>query len=304
MHRSEGKMDYEDLSVSLLKHTLHRLRHLYETEGLKPGVVLEIGLKPQWNVVIGSNGQCGMAINFTGIHSLQETPEPDLEKLKSYIGGSLMAMADDALPSQSIHMRALGVAALSALSQPLLSPESLRARGFQCDERSAVMTELVRSTDVVTVVGYGGLVRSLVGTCKEIHVTEMRPREAFVTTVIGRTVDYGPKVLSIHGERENEFVLGRSDAVIITGSSLVNGTFAELLAYSRRARSVGLYGPSACFIPDVLFEQGVDFVLSHRIRDPERFRYDMVNDIDMESALKTYQQLQVIRKGPANVSVA
>jgi uncharacterized protein (DUF4213/DUF364 family) len=296
-------LDYEDLSITLLKHTLHRLRHLYETARLEPGRVIEIGLKPQWNVVIGSDGQCGMAINFTGIHSLQETPEPDLEKLKSYIGGSLMAMADEAIPSQNIHMRAIGVAAMSALSQPLLTPDSLRTRGFECTEGPAVMAELIRSTDVVTVVGYGGLVRSLVGTCKEIHVTEMRPRETFVTTVIGRTVDFGPKVLSIHGERENEFVLGRSDVIIITGSSLVNGTLAELLAYSRRARSVGLYGPSACIIPDVLFEQGVEFVLSHRIRDPERFRYDMVNDIDMETALKTYQQFQVIRRGPARASL-
>lgn len=296
-------MDYEDLSITLLKHTLHRLRHLYETARLEPGRVIEIGLKPQWNVVIGSDGQCGMAINFTGIHSLQETPEPDLEKLKSYIGGSLMAMADEAIPSQNIHMRAIGVAAMSALSQPLLTPDSLRTRGFECTEGPAVMAELIRSTDVVTVVGYGGLVRSLVGTCKEIHVTEMRPRETFVTTVIGRTVDFGPKVLSIHGERENEFVLGRSDVIIITGSSLVNGTLAELLAYSRRAKSVGLYGPSACIIPDVLFEQGVEFVLSHRIRDPERFRYDMVNDIDMETALKTYQQFQVIRRGLARASL-
>lgn len=97
--------------------------------------------------------------------------------------------------------------------------------------------------------------------------------------------------------------MGRSDVVIITGSSLVNGTFAELLTYSRRARSVGIYGPSACIIPDVLFEQGVDFVLSHRIRDPERFRYDMVNDIDMETALKSYQHPQVIRRGPASASL-
>lgn len=296
-------MDYENLSITLLKHTLHRLRRLYETAGLEPGAVLEIGLKPQWNVVIGSDGQCGMAINFTGIHSLQESPEPDLEKLKAYIGGNLMAIADDALPSRNIHMRAIGVAAMSALSQPFLSAESLRTRGFECAERPAVMTELIRSTDVVTVVGYGGMVRSLVGTCKEIHVTEMRPRETFTTTVIGKAVDFGPKVLSIHGEGENEIVLGRSDVVIITGSSLVNGTFAELLTYSRRARSVGIYGPSACIIPDVLFEQGVDFVLSHRIRDPERFRYDMVNDIDMETALKSYQQPQVIRRGPASASL-
>jgi len=296
-------MSNDDLSVNLLKHTLHRLRHLYETEGFKPGVVLEIGLKPQWNVVIGSDGQCGMAINFTGIHSLEETAEPDLEKLKSYIGGSLVAMADEAIASRDVHMRSVGVAAMSALSQPFLAADSLRTRGFECVERPAVMEDLIRSTDIVTVVGYGGLVRSLVGICKEVHVTEMRPRETFITTVIGKTVDYGPKVVTVHGERENEFVLGRSDVAILTGSSLVNGTFAELLAYSHRARSVGLYGPSACIIPDVLFEQGVDFVLSHRIRDAESFRHDMVNDIDMETALKAHQQLQVIRKGPANASL-
>jgi len=54
------------------------------------------------------------------------------------------------------------------------------------DERPAVMEDLIRSTDIVTVVGYGGLVRSLVGICKEIHITEMRPSETFITTVIGR----------------------------------------------------------------------------------------------------------------------
>ena len=302
-------MSYQERSLGVLKETMTRLSRLYANTDLEPGKVHKIGLKPQWNVVIGSTGQCGMAINFTGIHNVSHAPglrssgtaedggardSRRVEFLQSFVGKSLMELAESSLLSGNLCIRSVGVAALSALSQPFLVPDSLRSRGFHLQEGPGPLGDLIRVSDILTVVGYGGLVRGMHGKCKELHVTEMRPKEGFLTTIIGEEIEYGPQALFIHSDKENEAVLGRSDLIIMTGSILVNGTFAELMAYSRRARSIGLYGPSASLVPDVLFERGVDFVMSHRIRDPARFEYDMINDIDMETALKTHQARQVV----------
>ena len=46
----------------------------------------------------------------------------------------------------------------------------------------------------------------------------------------------------------------------------------------------------------------VDMVLSHRISDPDRFEYDMVNDIDMEMALKAHEDIQVVLKAPLGLA--
>ncbi|RPI76853.1 MAG: hypothetical protein EHM45_11455 [Desulfobacteraceae bacterium] len=282
----------------ILRETLAYLQFLYKQEGLQPGALQNIGLKPQWTVLIGTDHQCGMAINFTGKHQVYDIPEPDLDLavLKTLIGRNLTEVASANLDADSLPMRAIGLAALSALSQPFLTPTALAKRGFLSAENRHFLNDLITPRDIVTVIGFGGLIRSLLGKCKELHVTDMRPRESFINTVIGQTVEYGPLGLFIHGEKENEAVVKKSDVVVITGSTLVNRTFDELMSYTAHARTVGLYGPTAGLIPDLFFKNNIDFILSHWVKDPARFAYDMANDIDMEFTLRTYQNHQVIWK--------
>ncbi len=156
------------------------------------------------------------------------------------------------------------------------------------------MEAAVRPEDIVSLIGYGGMVQNVLGRCRELHVADMRPPETLLTTIIGETVRLEPSQVNLHGAEDDEALLGGSDVVIITASSLVNGTIDELLRYAARARSVGLYGPSASVIPDVLFEEGADFVLSHRVQDRERFIEALMNDMNMESALRKYQRYQTM----------
>jgi hypothetical protein len=51
---------------AILKTTLDELSILYTTHSLKPGIFVKAGLKQGWNVVIGTRGQCGMAMSFAG----------------------------------------------------------------------------------------------------------------------------------------------------------------------------------------------------------------------------------------------
>ena len=285
-------------AAEILRETLEYLRFLYKQEGLYPGTLQKIGLKPQWTVLIGTGGQCGMAINFTGKHQVYDTPEPelDLSALRTLVGQSLADVALANLNSASLQMRAIGIAALSALSQPFLTPAALTKRGFHSAENRHFLKDLITPRDIVTVIGFGGLVRSIMGKGKELHVTDMRPRESFINTVIGPEIEYGPQGLFIHGEKENEAVVKKSDVVVITGAALVNRTFDELMRYAVNARVIGLYGPTAGLIPDLFFKSNIDFILSHWVKDPVQFAYDMVNDIDMEFTLRTYQNHQVIWK--------
>lgn len=281
----------------ILRETLSRLWDLYGAESLYPGKLLRVGLKPGWNAVIGSDGQCGMAMSFTGWEAVFGKPRLDLDKLKSFVGRDLFAVAEEYLVSDSWQERAIGVAALSALSQPLLTPSSLAARGFDVLGDEADFASQLRPNDVAVVIGYGGGVKRLLEKCREIHVTDMRPREAFQTVVIGDGVYYSPAGVYVHSDKENASVLRLATAVSITGSTLVNGTLEELLSHVVHARLVAMYGPSVSIIPDVLFEYGVHLVQTYRISDRASFESGVLNDLNMEAVIHgTQQPLAVVRR--------
>jgi uncharacterized protein len=280
----------------ILKDTLRKLKNLYQQENRTPGTVTRIAIKPQWNVVIGTEGQCGIASNFTGIHDIYENQQVSPAAFKPLIGENILEVAEKRINSTDIQEMATGIAAMNALSHPFMSPDSLRKRGFEVLEGMSQLARFITKSDIVSIVGYGGVVRLVIDKCKELHITDMRSLDTFKTILIGKEIEFGPKALTLHSDKENEAVLTKSDVVIITGSAIVNGTFDELMGYSAKARTKGMYGPSISFIPDVLFEQGVDFMMSYWVQDSARFEYDTFNDMDMEMALKTFQKQHVISR--------
>jgi uncharacterized protein (DUF4213/DUF364 family) len=73
--------------------------------------------------------------------------------------------------------------------------------------------------------------------------------------------------LYVPAERAPEILPG-SDAVILTGSTLVNHTLDDLLALISPCTFTVLVGPSSGLLPDVLFSKGVDLIGTIRILDP------------------------------------
>lgn len=278
----------------VLELALKKIAEIYRTESLTPGMVKKVGIKKSWSVVIGDNGQCGMALNFTGTHRLFDLIADDnvVGRINFYAGKSLFDLAAAFLKSEHILLRSVSLAALNALSQPLFDSKRLKNKGFMATDYE--LSDFIRPDDVVTAVGFGGIVRHFAGKCRELHVTDMRPLEMFETTIIGGAIDKGPKNIHLHTADENEAVLGRSDVVLITGSTLVNDTFYEILDYSRNARVINIYGPSGQLAPDFLFEQGINHIRAIRIVDPARFEYDMENDNEMEAAVQHNQEFFTI----------
>ncbi len=284
------------MKTRILEETLARLESLYQQEHITPGTLVKVGLKPGWNAVIGTGGQCGMAMSFTGSSDAFGKPKINLERLKSYIGKNLFDVAGDYLKSSSWQERAIGVASLSALSQPLLEPAQLRKRGFEVPEQSGHFSSMVKPEDIVAVVGYGGGITQLIGKCKELHVTDMRPRTTFQTILISDKIEYSPREVQVHTEKENQEVLGQASVVIITGSSLVNGTFGDLMSYAACARLVILYGASVGLIPDVFLENHVSYIHSYRVSDTAAFENGVLKEMNMESVIHNSQKSQAIRR--------
>lgn len=291
------KEKYRRVQKNILELTLEHLQTLFKNNPVQPGMLTRLAIKPHWNAVLGSNNECGMASNFMGI-SDYKVDHTKSRKFLGLVGKPLFEIAEWGIHSADLIERSIGIAAISALSQQFLSPTAVRNRGFlarcwipgdKIVRQYPTLSRMVTKNDIVTIVGYGSEVRDLRGKCRELHVIDYRPREAFDTVIIDTAITFGPRDVVVHSPKDTEKVLIGSDIVIITASALVNGTFDDIMKCTGKARLVGLYGPDASMIPDGFFEQGIDFVASFRVTDPARFSEHMINDHDMEFALSMRQ---------------
>ncbi len=66
-------------------------------------------------------------------------------------------------------------------------------------------------------------------------------------------------------------VLPEADVVLITGTTLVNDTLANLLALCRADTRVVVVGPTVSLLPDAFLRRGVDVLGSIRITSPDLF---------------------------------
>ncbi len=283
---------------NILELTLERLLKLYEENEVCPGRLIRLAINSRWNTVLGTNGECGMAVNYTVIPGADRDRAENAQFL-NLIGKPLFEIADMGIHSPDTQKRSIGIAALNALSQQFLGSSSIRNRGFlaQCwipgdklVRQFPTISRLVTKNDSVAVIGYEHEVRGLRGKCRELHVTDTRPEETFKTMIFDKSIMYGPKAIIVHSGKESEQVLNAADVVFITASTLVNGTFENLIKYTVKARLVGLYGFGGALIPDAFFESGIDFITSFRITDPVRFSDDMINDHDMDYSIRTTQK--------------
>jgi uncharacterized protein len=278
----------------ILEETLDLLKTLYKQKGFESARLVSIGLKSGWTTIAGTGKLCGTAFRFSGSHNVYQLTEPDIEALDTLVGQSLMDIATRYLSSDFIQKRSIAVAAISALSQPFLTAESLAQRGFQAEDNRDYLWNVLKPDDIVTLIGYGGMTQNIVGRCKELHIADMRPPESLPGMLIREDVKdkHGP--VFIHGANKDESLLHSSDVAVITASTLVNGTIDSLIGYASTARIKYLYGASASVLPDVLIEHGVNYIASHYVNNPDKFIESMLNNENMEQSIRNHQTYQVM----------
>jgi uncharacterized protein (DUF4213/DUF364 family) len=108
------------------------------------------------------------------------------------------------------------------------------------------------------------------GCGKRIAIVGHFPFVERVRQVAGEcwVVELDPRPGDVPAERAAE-VLGRADVIALTGTSLINHTFDEVVGLCRPGALVLLLGPSAPLTP-VLFEAGVGAISGTRVTDPDK----------------------------------
>jgi len=148
--------------------------------------------------------------------------------------------------------RVIGIATVNALSQIVLEAHPDR---YALEERNLIDVLEVGQEEVVVLVG---LIKPFVpvfkAKAKQLYILERR----------------APRERGILPDTACEEVIPEADVVVITGSTLANGTIDRLLELAENARMVALVGPTVSCLPDPLFNKGADLVGGIRIFDPDK----------------------------------
>lgn len=148
----------------------------------------------------------------------------------------------------------LGVATLNALSQMVLEEESSK---YSITENANFIEHVgIKEEDTVVLVGT---------ICPFIPLIKERAKSLLILERDYR-LRVGEEMLP---DTACEEVFPKADVVIITGSTLVNGTIDRLLYLCKSARAVGLAGPTASILPDHLFEHGVTITGGIKVVDAQ-----------------------------------
>jgi uncharacterized protein (DUF4213/DUF364 family) len=183
--------------------------------------------------------RCGLASTLHGGGPHDAPPVSRAAHLLEYSARELAGL----LLSSSILEASIGMAAVNAL---------LEVDEGSYEEINAEHIILERSTGHrVAIVGHFPFVEQVRQAASQCWVVELHPRPG-----------------DVPAERAGE-ILPQADVVALTGTSLINHTFDELIGFCRPGAFVLLLGPSAPFSP-VIFDAGVNAVSGTRVVEPER----------------------------------
>ena len=183
--------------------------------------------------------RCGLASTLHGVGHHDGPPAPRAGHLLEHTGQELASW----LRSSSILEASIGLATFNAL---------LDVDEAAYPELNAADVILEQGTGQrVAIVGHFPFVERVRRAAAECWVLELHPRPGDVPA----------------GQADE--VLPQADVVALTGTSLINHTFDDLMRLCRPDAFVLLLGPSAP-LSSVVFEAGIGGVSGTQVTDPER----------------------------------
>jgi len=153
---------------------------------------------------------------------------------------------------------AIGISALNALSQSIL--ESGRGQEYQVvkDTDGFDLLEIQPHETVSLIGAFGPYIRRLKMMGNPFFIIEKNPQ-----TLRPEEMKY------FRPQSELAMTLKKSDAIIITGTAIVNHSIDSILSSINNGKRTAIIGPTASMIPDAFFKRGVQIMAGIRIMEPE-----------------------------------
>lgn len=227
--------------------------------------ISQIVVNPNFSGVQLDNRDVGVAMNIrSGDRHNTARISGSLEKLIGMTASAGIEQLGRASDPLSVSLQ---VALINALSRPLMTKKNLEQKGFRVSVgRDTYSIKDMVENETVVVVGFGGNVTGIAARAANTYVTELEP-ERFYSTVIGSSgVSHGPGCAQIIPADQADPCFEKADTIILTGCTLVTHTMEGILEKYRQKRII-IYGMTASFYPEILFEKGVDAVACTVVTD-------------------------------------
>ena len=153
---------------------------------------------------------------------------------------------------------AIGVATLNALSECVTESEKRREYNTIKEKDGFDLLE-INPDETVTLIGaFGPYIRRLKMTGNSFSIVEKNPQ-----TLRTDEMKY------FKPESEMASAIEKSDAIIVTGTAIVNHTIDSILSSISSKKRTAIIGPTASMIPDAFFKKGVTIMAGVRILNPD-----------------------------------
>ena len=223
----------------------------------------------KWAMAIDNNKKISFALRIG-----KEKPINEYETIiRELIGKPLDQCITKLLLKEDETLRTILVVLSNLMSKPLNTVELLKDRGI---ERSEGLNFKYDVKDMkVGLIGYGVYIRFFLNKCKEFHAFDLLPEKQILSYHISKdSTEVYPKNIYFHlGEDalKHKDVLKDLDIIIMSGSTLVNNSYLDILNACTNAKIKGIYGPSSELSPDYLFEAGYNYIFSMNAKDSKTY---------------------------------
>jgi hypothetical protein len=251
-----------------LRIALGMIQKNYEIYKEPVPIIKEFVLGHRWFMVSDTNDRLSMSLRVTKEKAFDEHERI----LKSLIGRPADECVYELIKGSDKELRIIAACLCNLLSKPFNSADRLKDRGIIRTEGRVFDYDV--KDKKVGIIGYGLYNEVFLGKCKEFHAFDLRDPKGILSYKIGKETKVYPENIHWHlGENalEHKDILESLDIVVMTGCTIVNNTYQDILRTCKNAKIRGIYGPSAELCPEYLFDLGYNYIFSASVRDKEAF---------------------------------
>ena len=276
-----------------LKIIFERTMKKYDRFDEKIPVLSEFIMGYRWLMSCDEDSRLSLALRVG-----KEKPQAEYESMmRSLIGLRCDKALEKLFSENDPELRTIAVSLCNLLGKSFNSEKYLCEYGIKRTEGLNFNYEV--GGKKVGIIGYGLYNNFFLGKCAEFHAFDFRGPKGVLSLRIGKEESrLYPEGIHWHlGENAADFtdVLSELDIVIMTGCTIVNNSYRDILSACKKAQIRGIYGPSSELCPDYLFDLGYNYIFSASVKNKDDYLNESLDPLPVGNDLQYMDKYELVK---------